>query len=122
MRLNPDCVRDVMVFLEENLEPGFTVDEFQVIAGLAKKHSNEAEVRYSLDQLVLDGYLEKINTNDGIIVRNILPPGHAFLAKAKNPAVWKGFTKISKEKGSNMAISVMSKLIQQIAEKMLGLD
>ena len=119
VRLNPDCVRDVMIFIEENLEYGGLIDQFKIVNGLSDKYS-EVDLLYSTEQLIMRGWLIAVNTS-GIIIGGIHPNGHDFLANTRAQGIWGKVRSKLKEKGIEAAIEIMGKLAWKITEAELGL-
>lgn len=108
MRLDLDCVRDILLCVEENsglyksccfIESGppgleefhdtdIAVPSYQL--DLNKKYSNEAliyHVKYcsEADLITEAQYL----TNDMLCVSDLTPKGHEFIANIRNESVWK---------------------------------
>ena len=92
MKLNPDCVRDLLIEIEENTnaETSISFDCESVSGGPLARYSAE-ELKYHILQCDLCGYL--VNFRDycsGKYEVDFLSPiGHAFLADVRSDTVWK---------------------------------
>lgn len=113
-KLNYECMRDTLIFLENNLD---YIDDstafkelnwFEVTASpeLLVKYS-EKEILYVLELLRDGGFIEVPTFRrlpDGnilhFIITNITWNGHEFLATIKNDTVWKRTKEKLKEAGS----------------------
>ncbi len=108
MKLNPDCVRDILFYIEENttlnkhvlFEPQNT--EFQF-----SKYSSD-EIFYHLRQCELSGFFEKTSRDlDGnCYVTYLSPAGHQFLSDIKSDNIWNDVKEIGKKVGSNSLSSL----------------
>lgn len=104
MKLNPDCIRDLMLRLEKIT--GTYPDspyQFREINASSLMHVNEIsskyqynEVVYTLIQLAESGYISMsfVCDNDRLCLKmgNVLyvtPKGHEFIAAMSNETVWK---------------------------------
>lgn len=106
MQLNPDCVRDIMLVLEEKLSvydgpKGYCFQSSSVpgiISCIHEKGYSKEEVAYTVLQLVESGYIVTSNRdicnvmhstfNPGSILY-ITPKGHEFIAKTRDTERWK---------------------------------
>lgn len=126
MKLNSDCVREVLLTCEEvplnshpPLENFFTQKRLE-------KYSND-EISYSMKKLVEAGFVDFKTIRvwggpdfDGIFL-DITWQGHQFLDAIRSDTVWtKTKEKISSTVGST-SLQVMGTLASTIASKLLGL-
>ena len=121
MRLNHDCVRAVLLFLEENLGytrgmdfeeiklNGFTADD--VIYSLIKlKQAN-----YISGDVIIDPDLEDVEG----CVTGITWEGHKFLDTVRDNKVW-GKTKTVLSKVSSASISFVSSVASQVLATLIS--
>lgn len=121
MRLNLDCVRDVLLCVEENtglykscyfvesVPPGceefFDIDihipSYQV--DLGKKYSNE-ELIYHVNYCIKSDFVSDSGyiTNGMIQIEDLTPAGHEFIANIRNDSVW------NKVKSAAITVGVQS--------------
>ena len=94
MKLNPDCVRDVLMALE-GITDGRTSYTFGSFEAFKENFSLAAytadEVEYHLRQCDMNGFLSgaKFSTSGGFTVVDISPRAHEFLANIRSDTVYK---------------------------------
>ena len=118
MKLNYDCVRDVMLYLEENLIFGNPIRDTNINLNYDIK-----EIRYSLLKLheinYLDGSVSKYMDGDySVITTDITFYGHKFIGEIQSDTIWNKTKSVSKDLGiqtingiTQIAGSVISSLI-----------
>lgn len=118
MKLNYDCVRDVMLYLEENLNFGNPIRDTNINLNYDIK-----EIRYSLLKLheinYLDGSVSKYMDGDySVITTDITFYGHKFIGEIQSDTIWDKTKSVSKDLGiqtingiTQIASSVISSLI-----------
>lgn len=104
MKLNPDCIRDLMLRLEKITGTYPTSPyQFREVNASSLMHLDEIkekyqynEVVYTLIQLAESGYISMsfICDNDRLSIKmgNVLyvtPKGHEFIASMSNETIWK---------------------------------
>ena len=103
MKLNPDCIRDILLTVEEYT--GYSTfmrypdkTEYELL----KKYS-EDEVFYHIDQSELSGLLTKVDwtMNPDCLIYDLSPQGHKFLADIRSDTTWNKTKEISKKVGSS---------------------
>lgn len=113
MRLNPDCVRDVLFAIEDLSGPDSFIasDELANTKFLHNKYS-EDEIVYHIRQLDWAGYIKTPNKNrtiDGIyFVNDLSPLGHEFISDIRKDTNWNKVKSISKEVGTETLSSLKS--------------
>ena len=121
MKLNQDCIRDLLLYLEENLK----LNDYLSISNISLKNYSSEELLYTADKLYEAGYLKcsrKVydNTDLMIFVSSITYTGHQFLDNirddkvfAKTKSILSGFKSISIDIISETASKVITNLINQ---------
>lgn len=121
MKLNQDCIRDLLLYLEENLK----LNDYLSISNISLKNYSSEELLYTADKLYEAGYLKcsrKVydNTDLMIFVSSITYTGHQFLDNirddkvfAKTKSILSGFKSVSIEIISETASKVITTLINQ---------
>lgn len=129
MKLNPDCVRDVLIFLEENLVIDLVKKDFipielsQIQTHFKDKYTKE-DVWYSVYNLYRIGYIEGNFSNAGRMkmffcpIENITWNGHQFLNTIRPQSVWDA-TKQGASKLGLMSIHALSTIAMKIAENIV---
>ena len=126
MKLNPDCMRDVLIVMEsagylEELSPSAVYESLP--------DYSEDEINYSIIKLKEAGFIDAIikEYNSGIAILrldDITYIGHQFLANVRSDNIWNDVKQVSKKVGSN-SISAISQIatgvISAIIKAQLGL-
>lgn len=118
MKLNYDCVRDIMLYLEENLNFGNPIRDTNINLNYDIK-----DIRYSLLKLheinYLDGSVSKYMDGEySVITTDITFYGHKFIGEIQSDTIWNKTKDVSKDLGiqtingiTQIASSVISSLI-----------
>ena len=114
MKLIHDCVRDVMLYIEDNLKLDCILDISEIQNNLTS-YSIE-DITYTCEKLDEAGYLEtkRYITGDAIILK-MTYNGHQFLDTIRDDGIWKE----TKSKISKLA-SVSLPVIQQVAAQLIS--
>lgn len=118
MKLNYDCVRDVMLYLERNLNFGSPIRDTNI-----NLNYDIEDIRYSLLKLheinYLDGSVSKYMDGEySVITTDITFYGHKFIGEIQSDTIWDKTKSVSKDLGiqtingiTQIASSVISSLI-----------
>lgn len=126
MKLNPDCMRDVLIVMEsagylEELSPSAVYESLPAYS--------EDEINYSIIKLKEAGFIDAIikEYNSGVAILrldDITYIGHQFLANVRSDNIWNDVKQVSKKVGSN-SISAISQIatgvISAIIKAQVGL-
>ena len=91
MRLNPDCIRDILLEVEENTDLTHSISFKPWSGALPARLSRYSpdELAYHIMQCDLHGYFEEMhNFVDEYDVSFLSPAGHAFLSDIRSDTVW----------------------------------
>lgn len=120
MKLNYDCVRDLLLYLENNL----TYDNYVSIGNLKLNNYSSDELTYTSEKLTEAGYINSIigHSDDYpvIIVKSITYNGHQYLDSIRNNTIWKE-TKSKLSKIGSFSFPIIQQLAISIAKAKLGL-
>lgn len=115
MKLNPDCMRDVLIVMEkagyqEYLRPSAIYEALPTYS--------EDEINYTIIKLneakFIDAIIKEYNTGVTILSLNdITYTGHQFLADVRSDSIWNEIKKISKKVGSD-SISAISEIAASV--------
>lgn len=121
MRLNPDCIRDILLTVESET----TLYNFLEIGpcNLPKQLSkyDASEVMYHIKQCEMSGMISIASwyLSGNCLIRYLTPIGHQFLSDIREDNNWNKTKEIAKSVGSNsldtlkqIAAGVISSLIQ----------
>lgn len=139
MKLNPDCIRDILLTVEEKTSPSsqfvykpseeyidsFLLDdeseeEPQIIYEKLKSYTDE-EILYHINQCELSGFFTEVNWCTGYLcfIQDLSPLGHQFLADIRSDTNWNKTKSIAKTVGStsltaikDIAATVISEVIK----------
>ena len=111
MRLNPDCIRDILFSIEELSQSDSIITSFQLFnTEFLKDKYSQDEILYHIRQLDWSGYIKTPVHNksiDGLYFINDLSPlGHEFLSDVRKDTNWNKVKNISKEVGSETLTSI----------------
>lgn len=144
MKLNYDCVRDVLLELEENLtieevsydlgegeetELTFSFIDIKRLAAFERlKKYSKKDICYSVNKLNEAGYIsaEPIPGDDlsDYLISDITYVGHEFLQSIKSDSVWNHVKDVSKKAGAMsfpVISSIASNILSQIISKTIGM-
>lgn len=121
MKLNPDCIRDVLLYVEGNtsLQEFVYVGPDEIPSELSCYSPDE--VMYHIKQAELSRLIDTASwdLDGGCIIKYLLPEGHQFLSNIHEENNWKKTKEIAKAVGSNsldvlkdIASNVIATLIQ----------
>lgn len=103
MKLNPDCIRDILLYVEESTDLAnmLSVDSGEVPDQLVDYTS--AEIMYHIKQAELSGliYVASWYMDGSCLIRYLLPSGHQFLANIREDTTWNKTKEIAQKVGSN---------------------
>lgn len=126
MKLNPDCIRDVLLQMEE-LPYQEEMDVIQ-LHDFLDDYSHD-EIDYTVLKLHEAGFIQAhiqkyLSGNIDIILLDITYNGHQFLANIRSNSIWNNVKEVSKKVGSN-SLSALSQIatsvITEIIKSQLGL-
>lgn len=116
MKLNSDCIRDILITVEENSD-FHHVTEYKTESPFAilSKYSSE-EILYHIMQCQKSGLIDDVRYYDGgkhTTIRDLSPSGHEFLANIRNDTIWKKVV----SKGAGASLPIIIELAKEIALK-----
>ena len=118
MKLNYNCIRDVLLYLEDNLK----INESLHSKNIELDYSFET-IQYSVFKLEEAGYIQaQIIVADGLdktaIINDITFYGHEFLNTVRPKTVWENTKDVSVKLGVK-SISALSQIASQIATQLI---
>lgn len=128
MKIDYDCIRDVLITLEERLtlEDDLSYNEiplinfihFQELSQYEKKQIAYCVYKLAEAQYIEAGQLHLSSRRSYYSIKCITYKGHEFISNTANPSVWKKTTNIAKQIGvfsmpilSQIATNVISNII-----------
>lgn len=127
MKLNYDCVRDLLLYLEDNLTYENTIN----INSLKLKEYSSLDLVYTADKLCEADFIDCIRSrhiDQGgpiIIAKSITYEGHQFIDTVRDNKVWKETKNIASSVASTslkVIENIASQVITNIVTKQIGLN
>lgn len=127
MKLNPDCIRAILLYAEEHTNASdvcrFDLDS---IPEELSEFSHE-EMLYHLRQCDMNGFLVGFKeTMDGSsFISDISPKAHEFLANIRKDTVWNGIKGVAAKVGStslSALVQISSNVITELIKAQFGLS
>ncbi|MEG2342472.1 MAG: DUF2513 domain-containing protein [Bacilli bacterium] len=119
MKLNPDCVRDILLSIEELTGIGKVI-VFSTAKNLNLDQYSDEEIAYHIQQCEYSSLIIVSSRfiNGGCIIRDLTPSGHEFLANIRSNNNWNKTKEISKKVGST-SLNVMSQIAANVISELL---
>lgn len=119
MKLNHDCVRDVLLFLEDNLSISSTIFTNDIIVPSCSQDDIDYTVKLLIESGMLEGEFKSfISGQYTIYVNSITWSGHKFLDNVRDNTVWVA-TKKSISKLGSVSLEIMSQVAASILTNLL---
>ena len=119
MRLNPDCIRDILLSVEKNATYSNDVSEETLYKELAPKYSQE-EILYHVRQCEHSGlFLKVIHYFGGFTIEDLSPYGHRFINDIRQDNNWKKTKDIAKKVGS-FSLDVLKEVSAQLISNLVS--
>lgn len=117
LRLIHDCVRDILLYLENELEYNGEIYDYDINL---PKYSSE-DIKYTLKKLREAKYIniDSINLNDEILVSDITFCGHQFLDNIRDDHVWSK-TKSILSKFTSTSLSIVQNISAQVIADLIS--
>lgn len=127
MRLNPDCIRDILLYVEENtgymryIPVSRSIHNFDIVL---ENNYEPDEILYHIDLCEEYGY---IHTDSGTIatfyIERLSVLGHEFLENIRQESNWNQTKSLAKQAGSislNVISNIASNVISSVVTKHFG--
>ncbi|CAI3543021.1 MULTISPECIES: DUF2513 domain-containing protein [Clostridium] len=137
MKLNPDCIRDILFAVEEKTsytssfvyKPSVKFNDFlfdddtdnnSIVPEILESYTDE-EILYHLKQCELSNFFTKINWSPSnlCVIDDLSPLGHNFLSDIRSNTNWNKIKNIAQNTGSSsltalkdIAVAVISEVIK----------
>ena len=119
MRLNPDCIRDILLFIESTTDSNIRYVNFETILNALSQY-DEDTIHYHIlqiknSELILELHFSGRNP---FLIGDLSPKGHEFLENIRSDSNWNKTKEIAGNIGSfsinnlsQIAIGVVTQLI-----------
>lgn len=128
MKLNPNCVRDILIAVEENtgyrrkLDYPSERDKCPSLECYA-----DDEIRYHIYQCYQSGLIELFGKEDlggNVSIKDLTPAGHSFLANIRSETIWNNIKEVSSKIGSSSLTAltqIATGIVSALIKSQLGL-
>lgn len=119
MRLNPDCIRDILLTVEE--KTGFpAIIEYHKDMQVPRLDSfSKEEIFYHLSQCKQSNLIHDVKFNhSGCIIYGLTPSGHRFIEDIRSDTIWTKTKEISKSIGSS-SLEVLKQISVGVASELI---
>lgn len=122
MKLNPDCVRDILLTVEElitdvNSRVLFSAENAQ--SGRLSAYTHD-EIAYHLRQCDMAHYIVGLRHESGarMSVQDLTPQGHQFLADIRSDTLWNHTKSVAAKVGS-FSLDALSKIAAGVVTELI---
>ncbi len=123
MKLNPDCIRAILMVTEENtgFSFGFEIDEESFRSCELFNDFEYEEIGYHIRQCDYYGYFTKITQclDGSFLIYDLSPKGHEFLADIRADSNWKKIKEKAFEVGS-FSLNTLAQIAVNVISSKLG--
>lgn len=120
MKLNPDCIRDILLTVEANTSFATPMRYDSNSKYDALDSYSSEEIFYHIKQCELSGFLTKVTwfLGGGCFIYDLSPLGHEFLANIRSNTNWNKTKEISKKVGST-SLNVLSQIAANVISELI---
>lgn len=121
MKLNNDCIRDILIFIEENTtNEVLSISSDDIISALDGYTSSE--IYYHIRQIDKYNYVDDVEYYDDEpqIICDLSPAGRTFVNNIRSNTVWDSTKNIISKLGS-ASLPIVSSIAEKELTKFLGL-
>jgi hypothetical protein len=125
MKLNHDCVRGVLLAIEDSSSTHARITVDKLVGNQYLKEFSSKDIHYTIARLNEAGYINvhtiKIaGIGEDFIVESLTWNGHAFLDNIRDNTIWDK-TKKSVSVLSSVSLSILSEVAKEAVKKAVGL-
>lgn len=122
MRLNPDCIRDILLYVEENInEQNKNIVVGNLINSISSKY-DAYTIKYHIIQLNQADMFTHVTIADGNIPLRIMDlswQGHQFLSNIRGETVWNHTKSVAGKVGS-FSLDTLSKIATGVITQLIS--
>lgn len=128
MKLNPDCIRDILLVIEKETDGIYGIElDFsesgEIQSSVLSKYS-KSELRYHVQQCEYSGYFVKVSwfLSGKCVIYDLSPDGHQFIANIRSENIWNTVKKKAAQIGSfslNTLTQIASAVITEIINRQI---
>lgn len=119
MKLDPDCIRDILLALESICDTGHYFDSREDIEKISGNYSKE-KIAYHTRQCDMAGMLYGFRycIDDEWEVSDLTPKGHEFLANIREDTIWNNVKTVSSKVGSK-SLGAISQIASAVVTEII---
>lgn len=115
MKLNPNCIRDILLEVECNCDfnTSMCYDRDEIQSDRLKSYTHE-EIIYHISQASKSNLISGVHFYDGgksALISDLSPTGHEFLSNIRNDTIWKKVL----SKGADASLPILFELAKNFA-------
>ncbi|NQG98452.1 DUF2513 domain-containing protein [Streptococcus suis] len=119
MKLNPDCIRDILFVVEENATFSTEVEQELLLEKMPANYTN-AEILYHVRQCEHSGlFLKVTHYFGGFTIQDLSPRGHQFINDIRKDTNWKKTKEIANSVGST-SLDVIKDISAQVISNLIS--
>ena len=122
MKLNPDCIRDILLTVEEHSDYIHATEYKYGSSQFSRLNSyTQEEVAYHVMQCEKSALIYGVHFYDcgaSIDIRDLTPDGHKFLANIRENKIWNGVKSISAKVGSS-SLDVLTQIASNVVTELV---
>lgn len=120
MRLNPDCIRDILLLIEESCDgKNYFACPEELPESITQKYSLR-EIYYHVKQCELSGLLRDVQwfISGNCFIKDLSPAGHQFLADIRSDTNWNRTKEVAQKVGST-SLGAISKIASDVVAALI---
>lgn len=120
MKLNPDCIRDILLYIESETDSKKTCIQFDKLTNSLEQYDRNT-LHYHINQISKADLVDKVfyADNEPYLISDLSVLGHEFIANIRSNNTWNKTKEIATNVGSfslktlrDISVSVISELIK----------
>lgn len=120
MRLDPNCIRSVLIYVEENTTyySSCTLTVYD-LNSIFPDYDFDT-VMYHIDQCAQSGFFSAFSTDqiENVEIKGLSPAGHQFLDNVRNDNIWNKVKNIGDELGSQ-SLSALAQIAANVVTEII---
>ena len=129
MKLNPDCIRDILLAVEDTVD-GTRIFEYSATEPVHSRLRayDHSEILYHFRQCSMAGLIVgflPLDNGDSVTISDLAPDGHRFLANVRQDSIWNNTKAVAAKVGSKSLealIQISSNVITELIKAQFGLS
>lgn len=117
MRLDNDCIRDIMLYIEDNTHT--IKDQVNVRSMIKELNYDRETVYYHLEKMAQANFIKSLNGKNDHYVSSLTWEGHQYLDNIREDHIWKAVKEKANTVGS-VSLQVMIPLATAMIKQKLG--